>query len=477
MSRGHAKSSWATTIFPLFARLCRDEPFTVVVSETDNQAVKLFRDMKQAVENILGDYDLLHRDFGQQLSISRNTDHELEFADGSTIQCLAAGASSRGLKHAGDRPGLIVIDDLEEEKAAASPAQRESTWQWFTRTVKPMPHPERGRIVWVGTLLHPDASMPRAERSGAFKVIKKQAIIRDADRQDLWEQWENTWEEATLAGKVGKDVARAFYEKHKAAMDEGAEVLWPSRFPYITLREIKREIGSFAFSTEYQNEAIASENQIIKPTDIIDFSGAVYATGATPETVLRDATGATVTLGEMTLVMAVDPAISKKSTADFFVALVLAAHPNGTRWVLDMVRSHLSVDEQVREIITLYQKWRRVVGDRFTAIGIETVAYQEALKQLLDQAGRKMGLALPTKGVKPIADKILRLQRWQPQFEQHLIRIQTHAHSALVEELTGFTRDGKSLPTHDDTVDALTYALELSHLSTTSEAVYTGFYV
>ncbi|HXH92152.1 MAG TPA: hypothetical protein VNN25_11275 [Thermoanaerobaculia bacterium] len=41
-----------------------------------------------------------------------------------------------------------------------------------TITHLPMLDPERGRTVSVGTFLHEDAAMPRAETSGSYKVIK-----------------------------------------------------------------------------------------------------------------------------------------------------------------------------------------------------------------------------------------------------------------------------------------------------------------
>lgn len=455
--RGHSKSTWATTIFPLWRKL-NGEPFSVIISETDDQAIKLFRDFKVALENLHGEYDRLHQDFGPALAIRRSNDHELEFADGSAIYCKAAGSSSRGLKHHGKRPGLIVIDDLEEERAVRSPTQRKDTWEWYTRTIKPMPDPTRGRIVWVGTLLHEDASMPRAEASGAYRVVKERAIIQEPTNTALWDEWDHVWEAATLRGEVGKDVARAFYTEHQAEMDVGVEVLWPERFPYIALMETKREMAAAAFSMEFNNAPAALENQLIPKDCLVDFTIVPVGT----ETLLRDDRGQTVPLAELTLVLAVDPAISQKTTADYFAAIVLGCHPTGTRWVLDLVRGRYPIHEQVQLLLDLFATWTARAPHRVLALGIETVAYQDALRQSLDRALAARGLSFRVTPLRPVADKLLRLGKWEPTFAQRLVRIQLGQHRALVDELTGFTRDGTVRPPHDDTVDALTYALDLA---------------
>lgn len=404
-------------------------------------------------------YPLLHQDFSDELMIARQNDHEVVFADGCAILFSSRGASTRGLKHNGNRPWRIFFDDLENDESVATLLQRDKTWDWVNRSVRPMLDPEHGRLIWVGTLLHEDACMVRAEKSGAFTVMKRSSIIRDADRQDLWEEWERVWESAVLNGKNGRDEARAFYEARREEMDEGAEVLWPERFPYEFLRAKKREIGSFAFATEYQNHPAASENQIVRDSDIVNFHGAVITDRGQTETWLVDDSGMRVRLRDLALVITVDAAISEKDTADYFVAMVVGAHQNGTRWVLDMRRDRLPIAGQVQTILDLYANWME--RGNVVAIGVETVAYQKALKQLLDAAGRSIGLSLPTRELKPVTDKIMRLSRWQPSFERKEVRIQKNVHASLVEEITGFTRDGKLRPSHDDTVDALTYGLEL----------------
>lgn len=488
MPRGHAKSSKATTIFPVWRKL-HGEPFIVIVGETGPQAKKLFADTLRPILNETGEYNRLHEDFGAELKIAlgrdgqpRVNDHSVEFADGTAIVCISAGASTRGLKFNNQRPSLFVIDDLEEREAVQSKLQRDKTWEWFTRDLLPMRNPTRNRVVWVGTLLHEDAAMPRAEKLGSFNVIKRKAIIREEPTHpELWVRFHEIWDEAKREGKNGEKAALAFYDDHREEMDEGTEVLWPNRYPYGYLVAERRKMGPTGFGMEFQNEAVSDGNRIVNPSDIVNFHGVIRMEHGKSETWLIETddegepTGTQVRLSDLSLVIAVDPAISQKDTADYFVALVMGVHPNGTRWVLDMVRDRFQVDQQVTTILNLYEKWSRRAS--VVAIGIEAVAYQKALRQLIDKAGTKRGLSLPTRELKPTADKLIRLQRWQPTFERKEVHVQKHVHPILVEELTGFSRDGKTRPPNDDTVDGCIYAMDMTEGLVTASVAYESIWV
>jgi len=473
--RGDSKSSKATTIFPTWRKL-NGEPFIVITGETDTQVKKLFEDTKRPILNETGEYANLHEDFGHELRVASHNDHEIVFVDGSAIRALSAGASTRGLKHNNQRPTLFVIDDLEERKAVQSKTQRDHTWDWFTRDLLPMKNPKRHRFVWVGTLLHEDASMQRAAKLGSFHVIKRKAIIREQpEHPELWAKFHAIWDEALRGGLNGEEQALEFYEKNRAAMDAGTEVLWPDRYPYGHLVAERRKMGPTAFGMEFQQEAVSAGNRIVDPESIIDFRIEETRDGVVLVDRLADGDGLRVPLSECVLWIAVDPAISQKDSADYFVCLALAAHPSGARFVLEVVRDRLTIRSQVETILQVYQGWKaRANADSVMGIGIEDVAYQAALKQVLDDAGTAQGLTLPTVPLHPVKDKVLRLQRWAPAFERKEVRIQTHLHHALVEELTGFSRDGLTRPAHDDTVDGFTYAMELAETPGSSPMHYEG---
>jgi hypothetical protein len=93
---------------------------------------------------------------------------------------------------------------LENEETVATNDQRKKTWSWLTRTVQPMLDPEYGRTIWVGTLLHEDAAMPRAEVSGSYKVVKRKSILVEPTNTALWDAYEAIWTKAGAEGRNGK---------------------------------------------------------------------------------------------------------------------------------------------------------------------------------------------------------------------------------------------------------------------------------
>jgi hypothetical protein len=78
---------------------------------------------------------------------------------------------------------------------------------------------------------------------------------------------------------------------------------------------------------EYQNEPVGSENQIVQPTQIHDFTmeGFIGPDGQ-PDTYLKGANGVIVKLSECVEYLAIAQAISEKSTADYFALAVMARH-------------------------------------------------------------------------------------------------------------------------------------------------------
>lgn len=85
---------------------------------------------------------------------------------------------------------------------------------------------------------------------------------------------------------------------------------------------------------------------------------------------------------EMWVYLRCDPAISKKKTADEFVAGVIGVDWRGHRWYLDgWAGREKKPTEQVRKMFRLALSWK-FRGYQVKNIGVESVAYQEALAEL-----------------------------------------------------------------------------------------------
>ena len=211
----------------------------------------------------------------------------------------------------------------------------------------------------------------------------------------------------------------------RKAIENGVPIWWT--LP--ELKERERKMGSLLFRQEYMNEPITESEQLVKEAWLIFKPRPILAT-----------------LDRYT---AIDPAISKKTTADYTaVATVGKGKEGGKLTLIDMVRDHLSINEQVKLVLGKYQTWKPL------AVGVETVAYQEALKQELDRIGAEQGIYPPTQELDVDGDKVRRFMRIQPLIQNGTIEFADDLPEEFKEELLAFPHGE-----HDDMVDAFVYAV------------------
>ena len=192
--RGHAKSTALTHIFVLAAVLFRWEPHVMVVSSTEELAMTQLGDMaKELHEN-----DDLRAEFLIDRFV---TDSKGEIVvhctDGYEFRILARGADQRirGIKWRGRRPGLIIMDDVEEDEQVESKDRRKKFGKWVRRALIPMGR-KGCRVRWHGTILHTDSMLARVMKSPSWlhRLYKAHAGFDDFT-QILWPEM---WDEASL---------------------------------------------------------------------------------------------------------------------------------------------------------------------------------------------------------------------------------------------------------------------------------------
>ena len=225
---------------------------------------------------------------------------------------------------------------------------------------------------------------------------------------------------------------REYYVHISRALD-GDSPLWPEAFDCDALEALRREMGSALFGLQFQNDASLARGALIRPEWVRYHDGAAPDDGYT--------------------VAAFDLAISQKETADYF-AWALVRRCGADYYVLDAGHKRITFDAQARFI---RQMWERRHPER---LRVEVVAYQEALAQHLAARG------LPIERVKPHKDKVRRLQRVQPLFENGQVYI-PHGLNDLEDELFSFPYGA-----HDDIVDALEMALSGAMRSRVSRKIF-----
>ena len=209
---------------------------------------------------------------------------------------------------------------------------------------------------------------------------------------------------------------------YKKAIGSGG-LLFPERLSAEFLEKARKTMGSYLFANQYQNEVIPPDEQSFKAEWFKYYE-------SLPKNLYRFAF--------------VDPAIGQKDHHDYTGIVIVAVDDDGIWYVEVANRYRLTPTQLVSKLFELHQH----IG--LKVIGIETVAYQEALLYFLSEEMRKRQTTIPVTGVKrDKTSKQTRILGLVPRFEWGRIYL-AKAMTALEDELTTFPRG-----THDDLLDAL----------------------
>ncbi len=159
--RGIGKTTIAGT-FVMRAILFQLTPFIMYISNSATVAEMQTENIKKElmtnnnIKHFFGDVkESIHHD-----SYDDTFSKKSWTAFGSTfILPRGAGQQCRGLNHQGNRPGIIVVDDLEKQKELKSPENRENLKSWFFSDVMKTidRYSNKWVIIYIDTLKHEDA--------------------------------------------------------------------------------------------------------------------------------------------------------------------------------------------------------------------------------------------------------------------------------------------------------------------------------
>jgi conserved hypothetical protein len=333
------------------------------------------------------------------------------------VQVAGSGKKLRGLRHGAYRPDLVVLDDIENDEQVRSPEQRDKLHDWLKKTVLPLGAAgDKLDVVYIGTILHYDSVLNRTLSSKAWKTAKFKALIRQPDDMSLWDKWEDFYL------NEGEAVADAFYVQHKSAMDKGAVVSWAAR-PILTLMKIRARDGHATFDSEYQNDPLSSDD-------------AMFANALTYWTELP---------GELVYFGALDPSLGKAGASRDPSAILVGGYhrETGKLYVIEAQVKKRLPDLIIEDVIRMQKQYQ---CQRWF---VETVQFQEFLKDELVKRSAQRGIPVPATATKPNTDKMLRIESLQPHMANGLILLHS-SQSTLISQLRHFPKAD-----HDDGPDAL----------------------
>jgi predicted phage terminase large subunit-like protein len=443
--RGHAKSTCAALAYPLWCICEGKRRNIVIVTHEASLATQFVRDIRNELETnerIIAAYGDLcseaepkdRRDVGTKgprpstrgMATSgvamapgtrtkgprpkapakprgRTKWSEAKFttATGITVQAKGSGAGFRGLRTGPHRPDLIICDDLEKDEHVESPEARRKLEHWLRRVVIPALAPD-GQLLVLGSIIHYDSLL---------------ANLRDRQRFPRWDY-------AVYRALEAQPLPDGRFQRL---------ALWPARWPVERLDLERERIGTLAFEQEYQANPIDDSLRVFRPEWLQPYD---------PDQLVPE---------RLVTLMAVDPATGI-SGGDYFALWIGSIDTQqGTIYTRELTIERIGVVRQVERIIAAFEQWRPV------RIGIETVAYQVALKDVLEEESRKRGLYMPVVPIQTTANKRARIEGSSPLFANGTFRLPAALDPEIECQFLHFPK-----ARHDDAPDVCAMGIELA---------------
>jgi hypothetical protein len=422
--RGHAKSTCAAFAYPLWCICERRRRNIAIITHESSLATQFVRDIRSELETnerIMEEYgDLCVEEATEDQRHSRGkakgrrtkkkvrrrarskwSEAMFTTAGGITVQAKGAGASVRGARVGPNRPDLIICDDIEKDEQVASPEGRRKLEYWLRRVVMPALAPD-GQLLVLGSLIHYDSLL---------------ANLRDPKRFPRWDY------------KV--------YRALEAPLHEDGQhyrvALWPARWPVERLDEERERVGTLAFEQEYQANPIDDSIRVFRPEWLKRYDES--------ELVERN----------LITLMAVDPATGVSGGDYFAIWIGSVDKTTGVIYTRKLTLERVGVVGQVKRIVAEFDRWRPL------RIGIETVAYQVALKQILEEHSRKQQLYMPIVPIQTTANKRARIEGSSPFYENGTFRLPAALDPEIESQFLHFPK-----AKHDDAPDVCAMGIELA---------------
>jgi predicted phage terminase large subunit-like protein len=423
LPRDHAKSTLAAcAVLHRFLFCTKDSPeFIAWIGEAQDQA----RDNLSWIQNHIYENQAIHYYFGD-LEGDKWTKDEFTLKNGCRMIGKGTSQRLRGKKQYSTRYTGIILDDFESELNTKTPDSRRQIKEWVTAAVYPAIDFDKNGFLWCnGTIVHYDSFL-------------NGLVSRSVESE-----------------KTGEEFAWKVYTKK--AIEDG-EPIWPSRWPIAKLDERKQffiDSGTPAkFYQEYMNQAKSPEDQIFSEEDI---NNAIYK-GHVRFDESYDSWYIKLDDGRkeyVNIYIGIDPASTIGTYNDYSVIMVIGVTSEYDYYIIEYWRKRvLPMDcaDQIFEIAKRYKPIKR--------INIETIAYQEMLRDYVMKRSKKEGLFLPgiEKGIKNYNQKKKdRLfEGLQPMFKAGAVHMKKDMHE-LIGELIDFPKGS-----HDDTIDAFWLATQFA---------------
>lgn len=396
--RESAKSSYVLQAFPLYCLTYPKNSSSYIVIIKQNQ--RLAESKLKEIADIYTTHPILKNNLIEIKEKSVKVFECVVWGEGKKkitvrFEAYGKGAAIRGLNWGTKRPQIVIGDDLQDLEDSNSDVIQEKDWEWFLADVKPLG--KNTRIFIIGNNL--------GEKCLIEKIFHNKEVLE-------------------------------FESMKIPAMNSQGEATWPEQFTVeYLLKEKRAYVKTGKIEIWYRERmcvAQPEETRVFKKEYIKYFVNDDIANK------------------NLKYYIAVDPAISMKKTADNTAVVVVGKEETSSKWyVVELVAKKMNPSEIIELLFHLYDRYRPV------KIGIETVAYQQALEHFFREEMSRRGVYPIVEGLKHSTNKEERIKGLEPMFRCGDIFIRDTM-IILEEELLSFPRGA-----HDDTIDGLAMIREI----------------
>ena len=378
----HGKTLTAAQLFPAWYLGRHPERGVIYASYSQEIA----DDSGRKVRNFLA--DPIHRAIFPDSILAADSTAQSRFHTTRGGSYFAVG---RGGPITGRGGSLVIVDDaLKDAEEAKSEVIRRTLKEWFSSVVYTRLAPG-GAIVLIQTRWHQDdlaGWLLHEHKDQNWRVLSLPAISEEGD-----------------------------------AFRKPGEALWPERYGLEELEAARRQLGSAAFISLYQQRPVAAEGQIFRRDWWCSYS-------TSPEFKRK--------------VLSLDSAFKTGQSNDFSCIQVWGEAQNGF-YLLANWKSRVEFPELKRVLLMFYEQWQP------NHVLIEDAASGQSLIQEL-----RVSTSLPLKPIKPDKDKVTRATAITPLLESGRVFLPQDAPwlNDFLDELSSFPAG-----VHDDQVDATAKAL------------------
>ncbi|WP_163532709.1 cell division protein FtsH [Helicobacter suis] len=324
------------------------------------------------------------------------------------IKSYSIEESIRGLNFLGNRPDLIICDDVENGQRIHSKKYREDVAKQFESAILKLPARKGNyNILVVGTTLHEDCLLLKLENRWNAKSYNFPLVLDFGSRID---------------GLNPENIDQ--YDLNQVILDDSS----------LDKKEILMEFlaNKAAFFAEFQNMPVNAKDAILG--DFETFS-------ALPNSI-------------DSIFIGIDPSLGK-AKGDFFAIAVVYYSKQMNRYFARVSAYKEKPDKMIQVILNTYAECLRV--SHYVRIGIEVVAFQAFFKDQLKKRAESLGLAFfkPVE-LKNSAHKEIRIDSLAPLLVDRTLLIDAYSHE-LISELESYPKSA-----NDDCLDALEMAIRLA---------------